>query len=182
MQAPRARPILQTILSLALVVTLGQCIASANSPTLHVSPGATTIAPGQPLSLTITGRDMPAGTERLLSMLENSIAERPGPRVLRFSVRSIDKEGKTLTVDTDQPEDLATDRLKEQTFKALVKGDGEKEKERKDVKITKADPDKKEITVEPALDPSVEGGSFTVELREPATETKQLPGKKTGPK
>jgi hypothetical protein len=106
-------------------------------------------------------QDMPAGTERLLTILENSIAERSGPPVLRFTVRSI--EDAKITVDTDQPEDLDLERLKESKFKALPKG----KKESAEITIKDVSKEDRTITVEPALDDSVKGGFFTIDLKEP---------------
>jgi hypothetical protein len=99
-------------------------------------------------------QDMPAGTERLLTILENSIAERSGPPVLRFKVVSID--GASATVDTDQPDDLP--KLQTKKFKALPQ-DGKK---LADIAITKVEA--KTLTVDPALHDSMKGGFFTVEL------------------
>ncbi len=104
-------------------------------------------------------QDMPAGTERLLTILENSIAERSGPPVLRFTVTSI--SGTEAVINTDQPDDL--DRLKEpKTFKALPKD----QKEPAEIKITAVNKTTRTLTVDPALDDSVKGGIFTLELEE----------------
>lgn len=46
-------------------------------------------------------QDMPAGTERLLTILENSIAEKGGPQGWWFKVNAIDATAKKLTVGTD---------------------------------------------------------------------------------
>jgi len=104
-------------------------------------------------------QDMPAGTERLLTILENSIAERSGPPVLRFTVSSI--SGDSAVINTDQPDDL--DRLKDpKTFKALPK-DGTKPA---DITVKTVDKNTRTLTVDPALDDKVKGGSFTLELEE----------------
>jgi len=103
--------------------------------------------------------DMPAGTERLLTILENSIAERSGPPVLRFTVTGMSDDNKNLTVKTDQPEDLS--RLKGKMFKALPK-----DKKEAEIKITEVAAST--ITVDKELDDSVKGGSYTIELDKPA--------------
>jgi len=106
-------------------------------------------------------QDMPAGTERLLTILENSIAERSGPPVLRFTVSSI--SGTSAVINTDQPDDLDMDRLKDpKTFKALPKD----QKKPAEITITAVDKATRTLTVDQALDDKVKGGLFTLELKE----------------
>ncbi len=58
--------------------------------------------------------DMPAGTERLLTILENSIGERKGPELIRFKFTSQANDTKKAKIETDS--DL--DELKDKKFKA----------------------------------------------------------------
>jgi hypothetical protein len=76
--------------------------------------------------------DMPAGTERLLTILENSIGEKKGPELIIFKFTHQDNASKEVTVETDLS-DLSS--LNTCTFKAKVLDSAGKEVE-KDVTIT----------------------------------------------
>jgi len=99
-------------------------------------------------------QDMPAGTERLLTILENSIGERKGTLVLLMKICQLDQAGTSLNVESEYMDQIVVNDI----FMALAKG----EKEPKQIKITAVDKEKMKVTVEPPLDPAEKNKTFEI--------------------
>lgn len=99
-------------------------------------------------------QDMPSGTERILTLLENSIGEKKGPRVA--ILRILKKETKKLTVETDK--DL--DTLNGLTFSAIGTNN-----EADEFKIEAVDKDLNTITLNAEINNSYLHKSIDVPLR-----------------
>ncbi|MCK9441457.1 MAG: DUF2589 domain-containing protein [Methanothrix sp.] len=107
-------------------------------------------------------QDMPSGTERILTLLENSIGEKKGPLLAFFKIVSKDAtDKKILNVESEN-----IDKLKSQKF-SVMEG-----KNSHDFTINNSDAEKGQITLNEEINDSYIGKSFELPLK-PVTKSGQ---------